>query len=120
MRLSSYQVAAGLESAHKLIYAMKPTSLLALMAGFMLAQAVSAANSDSTPNSFVPNSKDLSLPESAPEREARHRKIAERRGGPIVIVHRGASALECLDHPIASRRSCLKAVLPWTEDLIQK
>ena len=72
---------------------MKPTSLLALMAGFILSQAVSAANSDSTPNSFGPHGKNLSLPESAPEREARHRKIAERRSGPIVIVHRGASAL---------------------------
>ncbi len=31
--------------------------------------------------------------ESAAEREARHRKIAARRDGPIVMVHRGASAL---------------------------
>lgn len=30
--------------------------------------------------------------ESAAERDARHAKIAERRAGPIVIVHRGASA----------------------------
>ena len=31
-------------------------------------------------------------PESAAQREARHAKIAERRKGPAVIVHRGASA----------------------------
>ena len=31
-------------------------------------------------------------PESAPDREARHARIAERRKGPAVIVHRGASA----------------------------
>jgi glycerophosphoryl diester phosphodiesterase len=30
--------------------------------------------------------------ESSAEREARHRKIAERRAGPIIMVHRGASA----------------------------
>src|SRR5258707_9675355 len=30
--------------------------------------------------------------ESTLEREARHRKIAERRAGPIIMVHRGASA----------------------------
>ncbi len=30
--------------------------------------------------------------ESASEREARHARIAERRAGPIVIVHRGASS----------------------------
>jgi|GEM_PF-1217169 len=33
------------------------------------------------------------LPESAEHREARHKKIAERRSGPIVIVHRGTWAL---------------------------
>jgi hypothetical protein len=31
-------------------------------------------------------------PESASERAARHQKVAERRAGTIVIVHRGASA----------------------------
>ncbi len=31
--------------------------------------------------------------ESSEDREARHKKIAERRSGPIVIVHRGAWAL---------------------------
>jgi hypothetical protein len=31
-------------------------------------------------------------PESAKHREARHRKIARRRVGPVVIVHRGAWA----------------------------
>ncbi|MBI2926912.1 MAG: glycerophosphodiester phosphodiesterase family protein [Verrucomicrobia bacterium] len=31
-------------------------------------------------------------PESAPAREARHRKVAERRAGPVIIVHRGAWA----------------------------
>ncbi len=36
----------------------------------------------------------VSLPaESVADREARHQKIAARRSGPIVIVHRGASAL---------------------------
>jgi glycerophosphoryl diester phosphodiesterase len=35
----------------------------------------------------------VSLPvESSADREARHKKIAARREGPIVIVHRGASA----------------------------
>lgn len=35
----------------------------------------------------------VSLPvESSSDREARHEKIVERRSGPIVIVHRGASA----------------------------
>jgi len=32
-------------------------------------------------------------PESSEDRRARHRKIAERRSGPVVIVHRGAWAL---------------------------
>ena len=31
--------------------------------------------------------------ESPTAREARHRRIAERRAGPMVIVHRGASAM---------------------------
>ena len=32
-------------------------------------------------------------PESAEARNARHHRIAERRSGPVVIVHRGASAI---------------------------
>lgn len=65
-------------------------------------------------------------PEAADERRERLRRVAERRAGPIIMVHRGAAAfavrgtavLECLDHPSPERTAALREAAPWAMDLL--